>query len=67
LFTYHSWALLLTGQVEVINPRLENTEWLLDSFLDNDAKKQEMMGYVAGLIAILALWQLDFKNGLDFA
>ena len=67
LFVYHSWALLLTGQVAVVSPRLENTEWLLESFSNDDAKKQEMVGYVAGLKAIQSLWQRDFKNGLDFA
>jgi len=67
LFTYHSWALLLTGQVEAVNPRLEDTEWLLESFSDDDAKKQEMVGYVAGLKAIQSLWQRDFRNGLNFA
>jgi len=67
LFTYHSWALLLTGQVAVVSPRLKDTEWLVDSFSDDDAQKKEMMGYVAGLKAIQSLWQRDFKNGLVFA
>jgi LuxR family maltose regulon positive regulatory protein len=68
LFIYHSWALLLTGQVEVVRPRLENTEWLLDSISDDDeTKKQEMLGFIAGLKAILALWQREYTNGLDFA
>jgi LuxR family maltose regulon positive regulatory protein len=68
LFIYHSWALLLTGQVKIVTPRLENTEWLLD-FISDDCKtkKQEMLGNIAGLKALLALWQADFKNGLDFA
>ena len=68
LFVYHSWALLLTGQVGAVGPRLENTEWLLDSISDEDeTKKQEMTGYIAGLKAILALWQRDFGKGLDYA
>jgi len=67
LFTYHSWALLLTGQVAIVSPGLENTEWLLNSFSNDDSQKQEMVGYVAGLKAIQSLWQRDFKNGLVFA
>ncbi|KAA3657168.1 MAG: LuxR family transcriptional regulator [Chloroflexi bacterium] len=67
LFTYHSWALLLTGQVEVVGPRLENMDWLLDSFSNDDAQKMKMMGYIAGLKAIRSRWQRDYKNGLEFA
>jgi LuxR family maltose regulon positive regulatory protein len=68
LFVYHSWALLLTGQVDVVSPRLESTEWLLDSVSgDDETKKQEMLGHIAGLKALLCSWQRDYKNGIDFA
>ena len=68
LFIYHSWALLATGQVEVVSPRLENTEWLLDSISEDDeTPKMEMMGYIAGLKAQLALWRQDLSNLIVFA
>jgi len=65
LFIYHTWALLLTGQVEAVSPRLEHTEWLFDS-IDDETKKPEMLGFVAGLKAILMLWQRDFSKGIEF-
>jgi LuxR family maltose regulon positive regulatory protein len=68
LFIYHSWALVLTGQVEGLSSKLEKTEWLLQAIEEYDAtQKQEMLGYIAGLKALLALWQRDFASGLDFA
>jgi LuxR family maltose regulon positive regulatory protein len=68
LFIYHSWALLLTGQIEGVSSRLENIEWLLNAIEEKDEiQKQEMLGFIAGLKAILALWQRDFSSGLDFA
>jgi ATP/maltotriose-dependent transcriptional regulator MalT len=68
LFIYHSWALLMSGQAEAVGPRLENTEWLLNAISEDDeTKKQEMLGLVAGLKAILAYWQRDISRGLDFA
>jgi LuxR family maltose regulon positive regulatory protein len=68
LSIYHSWALLLTGQVERASSRLENSEWLLDAIEQlGDTEKQEMSSYIAGLRAILALWQRDFDAGLEFA
>jgi LuxR family maltose regulon positive regulatory protein len=68
LFIYHSWASVLTGQVEGLSARLENTEWLLNGVEGYDeSEKQERLGYIAGLKAILALWQRDFASGLDFA
>jgi len=68
LFIYHSWVLLSTGQIEVVSPRLENTEWLLDSISDDDeTKRQEMLGYIAALKAQLSLWQRDRPNIIHFA
>jgi LuxR family maltose regulon positive regulatory protein len=68
LFVYHSWALLLTGQVEAASLRLEDTDWLLDSISDDDeTKKQEMLGYIAGLKGLLAGWKRDYPNWIDFA
>jgi LuxR family maltose regulon positive regulatory protein len=68
LFIYHAWALLLTGQVDGARSRLENIEWLLKAIQEQDeTQKQEMLGFIAGLKAILGLWQRDFASGLDFA
>jgi LuxR family maltose regulon positive regulatory protein len=67
LFIYHCWALLLSMQVEVVSPRIENTDWLLDSVSDDEAKNQEMQGYIAGLKAVVSAWYQDYTNGLDFA
>ncbi len=68
LFVYHTWVLLVTGQLEVVRGRLENTDWLLNAVDDNDEiQKKEMVGYIAGLQAGLSRWNRDFKNGLDFA
>jgi LuxR family transcriptional regulator, maltose regulon positive regulatory protein len=68
LFIYHTWVLLVTGQLEVVRGRLENTDWLLKAVEDNDEiRKKEMVGYIAGLQAGLSRWNRDFKNGLEFA
>jgi len=68
LFVYHSWALVLTGQVESVSSRLENIEWLLNAIEEKDeTQKREMLGFIAGLKAILGLWQRDFASGLEFA
>jgi LuxR family maltose regulon positive regulatory protein len=67
LFAYHVLALLITGQVAIARSKLENTDWLLDFMSDIDAKKQEMVGSVAGLKAILSIWDYDYKKGVDFA
>jgi LuxR family maltose regulon positive regulatory protein len=66
LFVYHCWALLLTGQIEVAGPRLEDTAWLLDSMSDDD-DMNTMQGYIAGLKAHLAGWQRDYPNAIDFS
>ncbi len=68
LFIYHSWALILTGQVEVVSSRLENLAWIskaIDGF--DETQRKEMLGFIAGLKALLALWQRDYINGIDFA
>jgi len=68
LFVYHCWALVLTGQIQVVGPRLESTEWLLDAVSKSDqAREQEMRGYVAGLKAFLAVWQWDYTSAIDLA
>jgi LuxR family maltose regulon positive regulatory protein len=68
LFVYHSWALLLTGQVERVAPRLEDTEWLrARNSADDETQVQAMLGNIAAMRAVLALWQADFKTGLDCA
>ena len=67
LFIYHTWALMLTGQLALVSSRLENSDWLLDSFSNSDEKKQEMMGFIAGLKAIQFVWLRDFENGVYFA
>jgi LuxR family maltose regulon positive regulatory protein len=68
LFIYHAWALVLTGQVKSLSSRLEQTAWLLNAIDEYDETlKKEMLGYIAGLKAILALWQRDLASGIDFA
>gem|GEM_PF-56060 len=68
LFIYHAWALVLTGQIEGVSSRLENIDWIPNAIEENGkTKKREMLGFIAGLKAILALWQRDLKNGVDFA
>jgi LuxR family maltose regulon positive regulatory protein len=68
LFVYYTWALILTGQVEVTASKLENTDWLLDFIPDDDENnKRKMLGYIAGLKAHLAGWQRDYPNMVDYA
>ena len=63
LFVYHSWALLLTGHIAIAAPRLEHTDWLLESFSDTDeAQIKKMRGYIAGLNVQLTAWQRDYVN-----
>ncbi len=66
LFVYHTWALILMGRVDIVGPKLENTDWLLDSVSDDEAKRQEMVGYIAGLKEHLAGWQRDYTNIIDY-
>jgi LuxR family maltose regulon positive regulatory protein len=68
LYIYHCWALLISGQVDTAIPRIQNTDWLLDAVSDEDeSKKQEMVGYIAGLKALLSSWKRDYQNGIKFA
>jgi len=68
LFIYHTWALLLTGQVEAANPKLQNVEWLLDyAKSQNEIQSREMLGYIAGLRVIHAGWVRDYENLTDYA
>jgi LuxR family maltose regulon positive regulatory protein len=68
LLIYHSWALLLTGQLEGIGSKLEKIGRLLDELETPDEyHKKELLGYFAGLKAIMALWQRDLTIGLDLA
>ncbi|MFN2237585.1 MAG: LuxR C-terminal-related transcriptional regulator, partial [Anaerolineales bacterium] len=68
LFIYHVWALLLTGQENAANPKLENTDWLIDSISEDDETKQrEMLGNIAGLKMIAAGWQKDFDHLIEYA
>ncbi|NCF69438.1 MAG: hypothetical protein GWP61_26085 [Chloroflexi bacterium] len=67
LFLYHTWALLISGQVDVAASRLENTEWILELNSADESRKQEMFGYIAGSKALLCLWQRDYENGINLA
>jgi len=68
LFIYHTWALLLSGQVKFASPRLGDTEWLLASIPESDEiQKHEMVGNIAGLKMISAGWQRDYENMPEFA
>jgi LuxR family maltose regulon positive regulatory protein len=67
LFAYHVLALLITGQIDFARSKLENTDWLIESISKNDAKRQEMIGSVAGLKAILSIWDYDYLSGVEFA
>jgi LuxR family maltose regulon positive regulatory protein len=68
LFIYHAWALVLTGQIARAGPRLEHTEWLLDAMSDHDeAERQEMRAYIAGVKTHLAAWQRDYPHMFSLA
>jgi len=66
LFVYHTWALLLTGQIDAAAPRLENTDWLLESVADDENQKKRMQGYIAGLMVQLTAWQRDYPRMIEF-
>lgn len=68
LFIYHTWALLLTGQVEAASPKLKDLDWLLDYANDrNENQDRKMLGYTAGLKVIHAGWTRDYENLTDYA
>jgi len=68
LFIYHTWTLLLTGQVEAASPNLENLDWLLKYAKERDEiQQQRMMGYIAGLKVIHAGWIRDYENLTKYA
>ncbi len=68
LFIYHTWALLLTGQVEAAGPSLENLDWLLERAEGLDeTQRRKMLGYIAGLKVIHAGWIRDYENLTDYA
>ncbi|MEJ2598821.1 MAG: LuxR C-terminal-related transcriptional regulator [Anaerolineales bacterium] len=68
LFIYHTWTLLLTGQVEAASPNLENLDWLLEYAKEkNEIQQQRMMGYIAGLKVIHAGWIRDYENLTKYA
>jgi len=68
LFIYHTWTLLLTGQVEAASPYLENLDWLLEYAKDeNKIQQRKMLGYIAGLKVIHAGWIRDYENLTDYA
>jgi len=63
LFIYHTWTLLLTGQVEAASSKLENLDWLLEDAKEkSEIQQQRMMGYIAGLKVIHAGWIRDYEN-----
>ena len=63
LFIYQAWALLLTGQVEAANPKLEKIDRLFDLISEYDeSQQQEIMGNIAGLKMISAGWTRDHEN-----
>ena len=67
LFVYHTWALILTGQVEITASRLKNTDWLLESVAEDQENRKRMLGNIAGLKAHLAGWQRDYSVLMEFA
>ncbi len=68
LFIYHTWTLLLAGQVEAASPNLEDLDWLLESAKEkNEIQQQRMMGYIAGLKVIHAGWIRDYENLTKYA
>jgi LuxR family maltose regulon positive regulatory protein len=68
LFIYHTWTLLLTGQVDAASPNLENLDWLLEYAKDkNEIQQRKMLGYIAGLKVIHAGWIRDYENLTDYA
>jgi LuxR family maltose regulon positive regulatory protein len=68
LFIHHTWVLVIIGQLEVVRSRIENIDWVFNAIKDTDEKqKMEVLGLVAGLKAILMLWDRDYTKGLEFA
>jgi LuxR family transcriptional regulator, maltose regulon positive regulatory protein len=68
LFIHHTWVLVMIGQLDVARSRIENIDWVCNAIKDTDEKQKiEVLGLVAGLKAILMLWDRDYKKGLEFA
>jgi LuxR family maltose regulon positive regulatory protein len=68
LFIHHTWVLVLIGQLENVRSRIENIDWLWDAIKnDDEEQRMEVLGLVAGLKAILMLWDRDYAKGLEFA
>ena len=68
LFIYHTWALLLTGQVEAARPKLENVDWLHKyANGENELQQREILGNIAGLKVFLAGWLRDYEKLLEYA
>lgn len=68
LFVYHTWALLLTGQLDLGSSNLEDTDWLLGSLPDDQqTEKQKMLGFIAGLKSVHSSWQRDNPATFDYA
>lgn len=63
IFIYHTWTLLLTGNVEAVGSNLKNINWLLDQIKKkSEIQQQRMMGYIAGLKVIYSGWTRDYEN-----
>jgi len=63
LFVYLSWALFLTGHIDIAAERFKNTDWLLESLSsDDEVQVRKMNGYIAGLKVQLTAWQRDYVN-----
>lgn len=67
LFVYHTWALVLTGQIEDASQNLEDTAWLLEAVSGDPASHERMKGYLAGLQALIYSWQRDHRKVVEFA
>ena len=67
LFIHHTWVLVIIGQLEVVRSRIESIDWVGNAIKDTDEIQQkEVLGLVAGLKAILMLWDRDYTKGLEF-
>ncbi len=66
LCLYHAWILVLTGQVEAVEPRLQQAEQHLPQPATS-AESREMLGHVAGIRAYVASLKGEAAHGVALA
>ena len=66
----HAWALVHVGQVDAIEPRLQDAERAVDGFdfdTDRHADAEAIAGHIAALRANVAFLQGDIAHAIEYA